>query len=238
VKVIRMRLVPARRFDVRAAVDALRGRRLNYEVAEVRAPQWRFDEHRHELGVEAPGEPVPGGVWERACEVVAEYGFTPPELLHAHYRRDRPLLGRDLLLVGRFSLLRFAMGVRITDVEEIGDAGHRSWGWGYETLQGHIERGKVFYAVVKDLATGVVALEVSSHNQVNPRAHPVVRLGWRLFGRRTQQRFYRRVGERLRLLANAAPRGLPGGEVVVVPFDAAQQNDPPWTVTVVDGAND
>jgi uncharacterized protein (UPF0548 family) len=161
------------------------------------------------IGTEPPGPPVPGGAWEIACSQVAAYEFTDPRIIRAAYRLEDPLLGRDMLLEGRFWGLRFYMGVRVTEVLDDTRDGQRVCGWAYQTLQGHLEQGKLSYQVVKALQTGEVALRISAHSRPAPIPNPVVRLGFRLFARRTQLRFYAAVGRRLRESVQAILHGAP-----------------------------
>ncbi|MGH3593701.1 MAG: DUF1990 family protein, partial [Pseudonocardiaceae bacterium] len=56
-----------------AALEDLRDRPVNYDPAEVRPPEWRFDVHRHPIGRERPGSPEPNGAWELACALVRDY---------------------------------------------------------------------------------------------------------------------------------------------------------------------
>ncbi|MEU6281365.1 DUF1990 family protein [Streptomyces sp. NPDC047028] len=188
----------------RALVDA----HVNYSADEVRRPSWNIDTHRTPLPPERPGPPEPGGPWEQACALVRDYDFSPPEIIRALYDPAAPLLGRDMLLEARFHGLHFYCGVRVTEVvDETRDDTERVWGWAYETLEGHLERGKVTYEVVKRQDTGEVRFMVSSYSQGAPTLGRVTTFGWRLFGRRTQLRFYRRCGERLRAGVEAAVHG-------------------------------
>jgi uncharacterized protein (UPF0548 family) len=209
-----------------AVVEGLRERAVTDDPdAEI---GWIVDEHVHELGTEPVGEPVPGGIWERATALVRDYDFTPPELLRAAYLRDSALLGRDILLDGRFGPLRFLMGVRITEVVDLADDGWHLWGWAYATLDGHLQRGRVLYRVAKHRASGRVEFRASVRWKPDPRLGPVFGLGWGLFGRRSQLRFYRRIGERVRERAVLDPSGrrTPGtGPLVLVPGDARPD---PW----------
>ncbi|MDT7704019.1 MAG: hypothetical protein QOJ30_6344 [Pseudonocardiales bacterium] len=194
-------MTPARGATLQRAVSDLADLDVNYEPSEVGPRGWTTDEHVHLLGTEAPGDPVPDGPWARARDLVEDYDFTPPELLRAVYARDTALLGRDILLDGRFGPVRFLMGVRITSIVDEGeeaDADWRIWGWGYETLQGHLQRGRVVYRVAKHRETGRVEFRADVRWQPHPRLGPVLGLGWRLFGRHEQLRFYRRIGGRLR----------------------------------------
>jgi len=201
-----------------AALDGLRRRHINYDPA--RAPQdgrpeghWHVDSGTTVIGQEPPGPPVPGGPWHTACQLVSEYEFADGRILRAVYRGDPELLGRDMLLEGRFWGLRFYLGVRITKViDETRDAEagpERVWGWSYQTLQGHLEQGRLAYEVIKNIGTGQVRFRVSGYSRPAPIPNPVIRWGFQLFGRWTQQRFYRNVQTRMRHLLQAGQRGMP-----------------------------
>ena len=82
------------------------------------------------------------------------------------------LAGRYMLLEGRFFGLRFYLGVRITRVTDEtrdGYSGERVWGWSYQTLQGHLEQGRLSYEVIKNLASGQVTFRVP--RLFPPRTH-------------------------------------------------------------------
>ena len=200
--------------DEAAALDGLRLLAINYDPA--RAPEdgqaeghWHVDSGDTVIGSEPPGPPVPGGAWETGCTLVREYEFAEPSILRAVYRRGSALAGRDMLLEGRFFGLRFYLGVRVTEViDETRDA-ERIWGWSYQTLEGHLEQGRLRYEVIKNLATGQVSFRVSGYSRMAPIPSPVVRLGFLLFGRWTQRRFYQAVQRRMRCLVQAALRGEP-----------------------------
>jgi uncharacterized protein (UPF0548 family) len=154
-----------------------------------------------------------------ACQLVREYEFADPRILRAVYRGHGELLGRDMLLEGRFAALRFYLGVRVTEVidEKRDENGvqEQVWGWSYQTLEGHLEQGRLRYEVIKDLSTGSVIFRVSGYSRRAPITSPVVRWGFLIFGRWTQQRFYRNVLARMGALAGAAHRGRPLPEPVV-----------------------
>ncbi|GGM88254.1 hypothetical protein GCM10011609_26200 [Lentzea pudingi] len=66
-----------------------------------------------------------------------------------------------------------------------------------------------------------------SYSQLHPLAPWWMKRGWRWFGRRTQLRFYRRAGQRLRLLTGDAH-----GPVVVVP--SATEHAGRWSLSLPD----
>lgn len=226
----------------REALDRLADRPVNFTEDELGGPTWHHDEVRHDLGTERPGVPEAGGCWETACRLVRDYEFAAPEIIRAVYRPSAALLGRDMLLEGRFLGLRFLMGVRVTEVVDTERAGgtERVWGWSYDTLQGHLERGRMTYEVIKHRDSGRIEFVLYGRSQPAGLG-PVLRLGWAAFGRRMQLRFYRRCGQQLARLVQDAASGVPApeprseGDVVLAPagvrphpleFLSATRDDP------------
>ena len=198
--------------DLAAAVGELRHRPVNYE--EKHAPPfvvkgWHQDRRVVVLGHEAPGEPEPGGVVETAGALIDSYEFSDPRILRAAFHHPGDLVGRDMLLEGRFLVLRFLIGVRITAEHNEVRAGpngpERVIGWSYQTLRGHLEQGRLTYEVAKELETGRVEFRIVAYSRRAPIPNPVLRTGFRLFGRRTQLQFYRHALARLRRLMQAPP---------------------------------
>jgi hypothetical protein len=98
----------------------------------------------------------------------------------------------------------------VTDETRDGNSGpERVWGWSYQTLQGHLEQGRLGYEVIKSLASGQVTFRVVGYSRRAPIPNPLIRLGFVLFGRWTQRRFYRAIQTRLRGLIQAAQHGEP-----------------------------
>jgi uncharacterized protein (UPF0548 family) len=215
---VRERLL--RGLDEPAVLDELSGLRVNYDPA--RAPEhgaeaveghWHVDSGAVVIGHEAPGPPEPDGAWEIACRLVGQYEFADARILRGVYRPGGALLGRNMLLEGRFFGLRFYVGVRVTGiVDEERDTGggrERVWGWWYQTLEGHLEQGRLSYEVIKNLGTGEVTFRVAGYSRPAPIGNPVIRWGFRLFGRWTQERFYRNIQSRMTDLVRTAQRGRP-----------------------------
>lgn len=203
-----------RRDRALGTLRALRGADLNYPQAppgSAPVTGWHFDSHVQRLPSEPPGAPAADGPWERACRLVRDYEFADPRILRGLYDVREPLAGRDMLLDARFYGLRFDLGVRVTSVTDTtrgsGESARRVWGWGYQTLEGHLEEGELVYEVVKHLATGDVDFVITGHSRRAPIGNPLIRFGFLLFGRFTQRRFYRRSGRRLRRLVLDELRG-------------------------------
>lgn len=169
-------------------------------------PGWRIDDRCRVIGTEPPGPPRPDGPFAAAQVVMERYEMAAPNIVRAAFYADAPLQDRTMVLEGRFLFLRFAMPVRVGDVVEVqrevdGRPVH-SWGWSYRTLEGHLEQGRMHWEVWKWLDTGRVEFRIHAFSKRGPIRNPIVRLGFLLFGRWTQERFYRGVFDRMaRLVA-------------------------------------
>ena len=184
-------------------VEDLRDRGYNFDprrLHELVVEQgWHHDDRRQPLPPEPPGEPVPGGSFERAQALMRDYAFADGSAVHAIFQQDAPLVGRDMLLVGRFFGLDFRLGVRVGGVvDEVREEDGRSvrvWGWFYRTLRGHLERGQMSYEVWKWLDTGAVEFRIAAVSHRARVTNPLVWAGFALLGRREQLKFYRHTCE-------------------------------------------
>ncbi|TYK53383.1 DUF1990 family protein [Actinomadura decatromicini] len=186
----------------------LHHRRLNFDPRQYNmdGPEkgWHVDDYRQRLPPEPPGPPIPGGSWEVARRLTRNYEYADPAIIRRILRSGPPAPGRDMLLEARFYGLPFYLGLRVggvvdTTIEEDGRQA-RVWGWNYQTLEGHLERGQMSQEVRKWLDTGEVEFHIHVFSQAASTSHPVVRLGFLLFGRYMQLKFYKRACRRMRAL--------------------------------------
>jgi uncharacterized protein (UPF0548 family) len=139
-----------------------------------------------------------------------DYRMADPAIVRATWDPHMPLQGRDMLLELRlYRILSVRAGVRVTRVwdEERVLAGRRAcvFGFEYATLPGHVEMGRMDYEVYKWRDDGAVEFRLHAHSRASEDAALWVRLGFRLFGRREQVRFYLRCCERIaRLVATCS----------------------------------
>lgn len=181
-------LTPAR---AQALLADLRGRALNFDPAGVvLADGWHLDDLR---------QPLPDGSWEVARELMRRYKVADPQIVRAFYDEDAPLLGRTMLLEVNFHGLRFPVGVRVGEVYDEA----RVSGWSYDTLEGHLEMGRMSWEV-RELDGGAVEFRIHAYSRRAPVDNVLVRLGLALFSRREQLRFYRRACARMLALTRAA----------------------------------
>ncbi len=158
---------------------------------------WKIDDYCQPLPDEPPGPPVPGGSWEAARSLMERYEFADPDIVRAVYLADEPLQDRNMLLEGRFYGLRFLLGLRVGGINdqttEVDGRPVRLWGWNYRTLQGHLEMGQMDYEIWKWLDTGTVEFRIHAFSRAAEIPNPVVRFGFRVFGRHMQRKFARRA---------------------------------------------
>lgn len=169
---------------------------------------WHVDDYRQPLPPEPPGPPVPGGSWEAARRLVRDYQYADPAIIREICRPGPPRPGQDMLLEARFYGLRFYLGLRVGGVVdttiELDGRRARVWGWNYQTLKGHLERGQMDQEVRKWLDTGEVEFHIHVFSQPASTPHPIVRFGFLLFGRYMQLKFYKRARRRMKTLTTAA----------------------------------
>jgi uncharacterized protein (UPF0548 family) len=195
----------------RRALAALADKRFNFDPDQAdhftTANGWHVDDYLQTLPPEPPGPPRPGGSFQVAQRLMWDYAFADPAIVRAIYATDSPLERRDMLLEGRFYGLRFHLGVRVGGLvdDEVALDGRpvRRWGWNYRTLQGHLEMGQMDYEVRKWLDSGQVEFRIHAVSRPAHIPNPVVRLGFRVFGRWVQRRFARHACQRMARLTAA-----------------------------------
>jgi uncharacterized protein (UPF0548 family) len=159
------------------------------------------------LPTEPSGPPVDGGSWQIARGLMDSYQLADPGVVTATYDQEAPLAHRDMSLRISFKGLPLRVGVRVGEVfeedREVEGRAVHVFGWSYDTLEGHFEEGRMFYELWKWLDTGDVEFHLRAVSRGARAGSPVIRLGFRLFGRTQQLRFYRQVCRRVRRLTEA-----------------------------------
>jgi uncharacterized protein (UPF0548 family) len=186
---------------------ALADRGPNFDPDSAPGPGWHVDDMRETLPRELPGPPEEGGSWQAARNLMRTYQVADPEVVRSTYRHNAPLEGRDMLLEVRFAGLRFHVGVRVGEVyeedREVDGREGRVFGWYYRTLEGNFEQGQQHYEVWKWTDTGEVEFRTHAYSRVADSGPLILRLGFRLVGRRNQLDFYRAACRRMGQLSRA-----------------------------------
>lgn len=209
------------------ALDRLHDAPVNYDVppedAYDASDGWVVDSYCQPLPSERPGPPVPDGSFELARASMERYEFADPRLIRAVYYPERELRGRTMLLIGRFLFLRFRMGARVNNVVDETTQHHgrdvQIWGWSYQTLRGHLETGQMRFQTWKWLDDGAVEFHIDAASRPARIPNPIVRLGFRIFGRRLQLRFAHRACARMDAIVRARLAGAAVREPAVEAID-------------------
>ncbi len=196
----------------RSRLEALEAAKYNLDLERTSdytaKAGWNIDQHQAELPPEAPGEPIPGGSFRAAQQIVREYRFPPPDLITGIFLPDQPLETRVMLLRARFLVFTFYFGVRIGGVkDELQDTPQgqeRVWGYNYATLEGHFERGQIEFTVHKNLTSGAVSFQIHSFSRAGTISNPIYKIGFLIFGRALQRRFARESLRRMQVLVREA----------------------------------
>ena len=180
------------------------------ELPEAATGSWRIDDYLQPLPSETPGPPTPGGAFEAARGLIDRYEFADPSTVRAWFVLGATPVGRDMLLELRWHVLSVRVGVRVTELfderRQVEGRPVQVWGWAYQTLEGHVERGRMSYEVWKWLDSGAVEFRIHVVSQFAAVSNPGLRIGFRAVGRREQVAFARRCCERMEALVLAAGR--------------------------------
>jgi uncharacterized protein (UPF0548 family) len=154
---------------------------------------WYVDQTETMLTAEAPGDPLPDGAYAAAKSILNRYAFPPPQLIRGRFDSRVPLQDRVMLLTAHYLWMTFELPVRVSRVIDLrrdsGDGPEQVWGYSYQTLKGHMERGEITFEVIKRIATGSVLFRIHSYSQAGYISNVFYRIGFRLVGRRLQRRF-------------------------------------------------
>jgi uncharacterized protein (UPF0548 family) len=162
------------------------------------------------VGREPPGPAAGDGPFERARVAVANYQFSDPSIVVGHFDADSPLLGRRMLLELKATpVLRFLAGVVVGRVREEEREGYSTFGFRYDTLEGHIERGYEWFLLVKNPHSGEIRFRVDA--VWKPGQFPTwwSRLGFLLVGPHYQRRWHHQAHRRLFHIAQGELDALP-----------------------------
>ena len=200
--------------ELRGYLAELRDARPNFHERPERMTTehgWNVDGDDEPLGYERPGPPLPDGLFARAKLAVANYDFSDPRMVVGHFDPQVPLPKRDLLLEIKTFGLRFLGGVRVHTVRDEQDEQRTSFGFRYDTLEGHFEQGFEWFLLSKSHASGEVRFRIQAHWRMGHFPTWWSRLGFLLVGGISRVYWRRRAVARLRQLAHQPEVGSVAG---------------------------
>lgn len=151
--------------------------------------------------------PTDPGPFHRARRALERYAFSDPGIVEAHFDPRTPLQGRRLLLELKVPLLRYLSGVLVTEVRDETSQDTSTYGFRYDTLEGHIERGWEWFLIRKDHASGAITFHIAASWLPGDFPNWWSRVGFALVGSRYQRRWHRLAHERMMAFAQEATVG-------------------------------
>ena len=210
--------------ELKEYLGRLQDRPSNFDVPiETMVPEngWTVDGSHDMLGCEPPGEPVPDGVFERAKKGLVNYDFSDPRIVEGHFDPRVPLVGREMILEMKVLGMRYLGGTRVHGVREECTEQESVFGYRYDTLQGHIERGYEWFLLTKDHTTGEVWFKIEAHWRLGDFPNWWSRLGFHLIGEHFRRLWRHEAPLRLKALTKKRPT-----ELVAEPGELAHRGDP------------
>lgn len=173
----------------------LRSASTNFVAAEHEMTGAQGWHHYHSEAVIA-SEHDGHALFARAAAALGNYQFSDPAIVMAHFDPTEPLLGRRLLLEIKVLGLRYLCPALVTHVlDEPG-----AYGFRYDTLVGHIERGVEWFVIRRDEA-GDIRFRIEARWKHGQLPNWWSRLGFRVLSGFYQRRWHRQAHRRLSLLA-------------------------------------
>ncbi len=152
---------------------------------------------------EPPGAPLDDGPFRRAEVAVANFQFSNPHIVVGHFDAESRLLGRRMLVeMKAFRLLRYLAAVVIATVRFEEQDGRHTFGFRYDTLDGHLERGSEWFLLTKRAETGEISFRIEAAWAPGQFPNWWSRLGFRWLGPLYQRRWHHDAHRRLFRIAH------------------------------------
>jgi uncharacterized protein (UPF0548 family) len=159
---------------------------------------------------EPPGPPLAEGPFRRAEVAVANYQFSDPDIVIGHFDTDSRLLGRRMLLeMKALRVFRFVAGVVVGAVLFEEQDGCSTFGFRYDTLEGHIEKGSEWFLLKKHQDTGEITFRIEAAWLPGQFPNWWSRLGFRFLGPRYQRKWHHEAHWRLFRIAHGGMPAAP-----------------------------
>lgn len=182
--------------ELRPRLDALAQTPKNFTDEEEEMTGDRGWHHYYSEAVIA-NEPHGSLLFERAKTALANYQFSDPGIVVAHFDPAGPLLQRRILLEIKILGLRYLCPALVTHVRDDGNV----YGFRYDTLEGHIECGMEWFLLTKNTA-GEIRFRIEARWQPGNFPNWWSRLGFMVLSGPSQRRWHRRAHHRLSLLTH------------------------------------
>ncbi len=162
---------------------------------------WTIDGADTHIGTESSGPPEEDGFFLRARQALINYDFSDPRIVVGHFDAETEFIGRNILLELKVLGLRYLSGVRVHSVRDESLADKTIFGFRYDTLDGHIERGFEWFLLTKDHNSGDIHFKIEAHWRLGDFPNWWTRVGFKLIGEHYRETWRHRAPERLKKLS-------------------------------------
>lgn len=193
--------------DLAARLAALDGLERNFvePVEELPSePGWRLIDSETIIATEPPAPPQPAGPFARARAGIEGYRFSDPRIVAGHFDPERPLERRRMLLEMKAVGLHYLCGVVVGAVRSESNESRTVFGFRYETLEGHIERGAEWFLLTKEHDSGAIRFRIATAWKPGEFPNWWSRVGFAFVARHYQREWLRLAHERLAVIASGA----------------------------------
>jgi uncharacterized protein (UPF0548 family) len=156
------------------------------------------------------GPPLESGPFRRAEVALANYQFSNPRIVVAHFEAASRLLGRRMLLeMKALRSIHYLAAVVIDAVRFDEQDDTHTFGYRYDTLDGHIERGAEWFLLTKRASTGEVCFRIEAAWRPGQFPNWWSREGFRWLGTYYQKRWHHDAHWRLWRIAHGGMSASP-----------------------------
>jgi len=207
--------------ELRERLDVVRTLDRNFdEPIEQMGLDHGWDEYFSEaiVGYEPEGPPMEDGPFERCSRAVAKYEFSDPRIVVGHFPAEDELLGRRMILeLKALRMIRYLGSVVVSAVRDERGAERTVFGYRYDTLEGHIERGAEWFLLSKDHETGELRFRIEAVWRPGQFPNWWSRVGFSVLGPLYQRKWHARAHGYLAEIARdpSLPEATVGEEAIV-----------------------
>jgi len=183
---------------VRARLEQVRRAPLNFDEAREDEMTGERGWHHYDSEAVIAYDTGTDQRFQRARVALANYQFSDPSIVVAHFEPDSPLLGRRMLLEIQVLGLHYLCPVVVNRIREEPDV----FGFRYDTLEGHIERGVEWFLLTRT-DNGAIRFRVEARWRTGPFPNWWSRIGFLVLSGYYQRKWHRHAHRRLSLLAHS-----------------------------------
>lgn len=174
--------------ELRVRLDRLATVPTNFEGAEEELSGERGWHHWHSEAVIAREADASDVRFARARVALANYQFSDPRIVVAHFDPRGALLGRRIILEIKVFGLHCLCAAVVTQVRDEGDV----FGFRYDTLDWHIERGMEWFLLTRD-EHGDIRFRIEARWQRGVLPNWWMRAGFAVLAGYYQRKWHRRA---------------------------------------------